>query len=276
VKGLLTPLLLLLLSVQARAQSPLRDSVRHELTLVPRSAHDKGAVIGGAMGALALGLFAAMLSQGLCDAADCSGSWREGVGPGVVLGAFGGGLLGTAIGAVARTNEKRALRTRSFRVSVAPGIGIGTNQSEVRTLPGVRTAGSFEGNRLGAAMDAEYYSGSGWHGLGVSVSALIAAESNQWRAHWQAGVGAYSWNNPGHVPLGDPRFPGALVPGRVRDYYLRPVLGFGISVGMGRSWRLLWESRWHHRAAENGQREEDDFVLERSFSSSELGLSRKL
>ena len=276
MKGLLTSLFLFLLSFQAGAQSPLRDSLRHESTFVPRSAHEKGAVIGGALGALALGLFAAMLSQGLCDAADCSGSWREGVGPGIVFGAFGGGLLGTAIGAAARTTERPALRTRSFRASVAPGIGIATNQSEVRTLPGVQGAVSLEGNRLGAAMEAEYYTGSGWHGLGVTVSGLITAESNQWRAHWQAGVGAYSWNNPGHVALGDPRFPGALVPGRVRDFYLRPVLGFGISVGMGRNWRILWESRWHHRSANNAQREEDSFVLERSFSSFELGVSRTL
>lgn len=237
---------------------------------------EQGAVIGGAVGAAGLGLIAAVLSQGLCDAADCSGRWRVGLGPGVVLGALGGGLLGSAVGAAGTTGRPASPNADDvvlFRASVAPGAGIAVSQSEVRSLPGVTAGVSVELGRLGAAIEAEYHGDSGWEGIGFITSVNVSAESGRWRILWRAGVGVYSWENPGYVPLDDPRFPGAVVRGRVRDSYVWPVLGFCVSVGLSNEWRLLGESRWHHRGVRHSQ---ESFLLERSFSAFGLGVSRTL
>jgi hypothetical protein len=80
---------------------PLRGSdtlwVRHRAT-------KRGALIGGALGAVTLTGFGILLLNGLCDTADgCKDDYPGVITFGVLIGGGGGALLGAGLGALSRS-----------------------------------------------------------------------------------------------------------------------------------------------------------------------------
>jgi len=59
-----------------------------------------GAIVGMVSGTVLLGVFGALIAEGVCDSADCSGEWAKGALAGGVMGAAAGALLGAGIGAL--------------------------------------------------------------------------------------------------------------------------------------------------------------------------------
>lgn len=75
----------------------------------------RGALIGGIAGAVAVGLIGGIMSQGICDAADCSGAWVDGAVPGAAIGGLGGASLGALIGALIKGDAGSEPNARSRR-----------------------------------------------------------------------------------------------------------------------------------------------------------------
>jgi hypothetical protein len=202
----------------------------------------RGAAVMGVGGAVALGLAGAWVSHGICDAADCTGAWREGIGPGAILGAFLGGAVGVMGGLAQPARPREPNRPVSrVRIRASPGIGIVSNQGHVRTLLGLTA------------------------GVEVPAGALSADLQG-----WLAGLGGFTWSNPGYVVVADPGFPDALVDGQVTDAYVVPMLGFGFSYAANRSTSIHMEMRFHHRLAEG------DFFLNRTWAPFTIGVSHRL
>jgi hypothetical protein len=65
---------------------------------VRRTAVGKGALIGGAIGAVGLGVFLGLLGDALCESTNCGNETLGAALIGVGLGAAGGGLIGAGIG----------------------------------------------------------------------------------------------------------------------------------------------------------------------------------
>ena len=59
-----------------------------------------GAIVGAVSGTILLGVFGALIADGVCDSSDCSGEWAKGALAGGVMGAASGALLGAGIGAL--------------------------------------------------------------------------------------------------------------------------------------------------------------------------------
>jgi hypothetical protein len=63
----------------------------------------RGAIVGGAFGAVLVGTFGVLLVQGLCESSDgCSNDYPTAALFGGAIGAAGGGILGAGIGALVK------------------------------------------------------------------------------------------------------------------------------------------------------------------------------
>lgn len=217
-----------------------------------QSAAARGAVIGGVAGGIGAGLFGAAMSQALCDAADCGGSWVEGAVPGAVIGGLGGALLGAGFGALfpaSDRGERRAPNRPAVIVMVDGSAArieanlIAQSATGFRGMVGLQVGG---GLIVGPAI--ERLSGGGWRVVNAVVAARLDPGRGVVRPFVELDVGRFDWRNPVIVFSCDPASP-TCVPGRgtQTDAYLGAAGAVGVSAGaMGGGWRGFAVVRFHH------------------------------
>ncbi|MFN0180989.1 MAG: hypothetical protein ACKVZ0_19460 [Gemmatimonadales bacterium] len=199
----------------------------------------RGAVVGGTVGAVAVGLFGALVSRGVCDAADCSDAWIEGVVPGTVFGGLAGGAVGGALGAITGHDAARPNAPHPV-VFVGRAGGAGARLDSdyqdqgatgLRAMAGIRTGGLSVGPAF------ERLTARGWRATNVSLETRLESRTGLARPFGTLGVGKFDWRFPG-PPTG---------PVTQTDDYWGLNLGVGAALGRpGQSWAITTEVRFHH------------------------------
>jgi hypothetical protein len=200
---------------------------------------ERGAVVGGTLGAVAVGLFGAWVAHGICDAADCSDAWIEGVVPGTVFGGLAGAAVGAALGAVTGHDGVRPNAPHPVVfVGRAGGAGarldsdyIDQGATGLRAMAGIRTGGLSVGPAF------ERLTARGWRATSVSLETRLESRTGFARPFGTLGVGKFDWRFPG--PPTDPV--------TQTDDYWGLDLGVGAALGrIGQSWAITTEVRFHH------------------------------
>ncbi len=212
----------------------------------------KGAVIGGVAGGIGAGLLGAAMSQALCDAADCGGSWVEGAVPGAVIGGLGGALLGAGFGALFPASDRgeRRTPTRPAVIVMVEGSAarleanlIEQSATGFRGMVGLQVGGGLV---VGPAI--ERLSGGGWRVINAVVAARLDPDRGVVRPFAELDVGRFDWRNPAILFSCDPTSPTCVPsPGTQTDDYLGVAGAVGVSAGPeAGGWRAFAMVRFHH------------------------------
>lgn len=228
------------------------------VTAAPASAQTRartGAVLGGAIGAAATGALGALLAQGVCDAADCSGEWIDGAVPGAVLGGLGGAALGAALGALLPDPTPGFREPGRFRLD---GLVEGSaNRAEWNSIDQALYGGRvLVGARRGGFLigpSVEWLSGGGWRLTDVGLAARLDADRGPVRPYLELGGGWFGWRHPAVLASCDPGQPCNYTESTLEDDYLGVAGSVGVAVGdRTGTWRVFGALRYHFAPSRPG------------------------
>lgn len=220
-----------------------------------------GAGLGAALGGLGLGV----LAGGLCDAADCSGSFGEGFLVGFLAGGAAGGITGLVVGS-AFPAAGRSLGGRSWTVRGGGRQAVGADDIKgggptfgLRTLRATteRTWFGVSGEYLGPASHRETFQIRNRDGIlenattlrkwQISGLRLVAAramgETAESGAYLMAGVGVYpTWETSTFTRFIDGGAPEQNID---RSFVAAPGVGVGGGYGLAAAatWSVVFDVR---------------------------------